>query len=82
MSRHRSRSYGSARASTTCSKCGEEVEFGYWWDRSVAAAGYEDTEHEAPDGTKCDLSESDCESTVDSRSDYDDDPYGGDGPDD
>lgn len=73
------RNLGSAQCHTTCTKCGEEVTFTYWWDRSVGGEGVEDTEHEAPDGSRCDLSESDVSSTIDTleppqpeREDYED----------
>lgn len=74
-------SYGTTTCYTTCSKCGEEVAWSYWYDRANGGTwGAEDTEHRAPDGTRCDLTDRDVEATIDGRT-YDCEG-GGDGPDD
>jgi hypothetical protein len=54
------RSFGKLRCTTDCSNCGSEVEFTMTWDRSVGVTGeFHDTEHAAPDGSPCDLTDGD-----------------------
>ena len=80
------KSFGSTRVVVTCPTCGQEVNVLYEWDNLTHSQTLQDSAHVNTEGDECPGLEDD--DTLNAEVDRslegydDDDPYGGDGPDD